>query len=152
MKKLVQLKNKENENLDPINLNYEKRISKNSDDIDLLKGKFDFNIIQKEFSVANISAGIKTNLGYINLQPGLYIGYVWTRNQGGGNTPYNTNIYFDNNNIADEIGKIASIDWSISNIPILINVKENSDYYLRVYHNSSLSHNIDSRLILIKIN
>ena len=27
MKKLVQLKNKENENLDPINLNYEKRIS-----------------------------------------------------------------------------------------------------------------------------
>lgn len=38
MKKLVQLKNKENKNLDPINLNYEKRISKNSDDIDLLKG------------------------------------------------------------------------------------------------------------------
>lgn len=31
MKKLVQLKNKENENLDPINFNYEKRISKLED-------------------------------------------------------------------------------------------------------------------------
>lgn len=38
MKKLVQLKNKENENLDPINLNYEKRIKQNSDNIELLKG------------------------------------------------------------------------------------------------------------------
>ena len=38
MKKLVQLKTKENENLDPINLNYEKRITQNSDNIELLKG------------------------------------------------------------------------------------------------------------------
>lgn len=33
MKKLVQLKNKENENLDPINLNYEKRIKKLEDNV-----------------------------------------------------------------------------------------------------------------------
>ncbi len=44
MKKLVQLKNKENENLDPINLNYEKRI-KNLEGTILFSGASNENII-----------------------------------------------------------------------------------------------------------
>lgn len=53
MKKLVQLKNKENENLDPINNNYEQRIEKIENDISFLNGTVLYN--NTNGSMGNIS-------------------------------------------------------------------------------------------------
>lgn len=53
MKKLVQLKNKENEKLDPINKNYEQRIEKIENDISFFKGTVLYN--NTNGSMGNIS-------------------------------------------------------------------------------------------------
>ena len=55
MKKLVQLKNKENENLDPININYETRLQ------NLESTKKITQIIENEFSSSWYQASINSN-------------------------------------------------------------------------------------------
>ena len=100
--------------------------------------------------VDNISAWSKTNIGYISLPAGKYIGSLWVRNQGGGNNIYNTRVYFDDDNNTDELSNFVSNDWSIGIVPIILTVSSTSTYYARVMHSGS-THKIDIRLNLFKI-
>lgn len=66
MKKLVQLKNKENENLDPINKNYEQRIEKIENDISFLNGTVLYNNTNGSLDNISLSDSIE-NYKYIDI-------------------------------------------------------------------------------------
>ncbi len=66
MKKLVQLKNKENEKLDPINKNYEQRIEKIENDISFLNGTVLYNNTNGSMGNISLSDSIE-NYKYIDI-------------------------------------------------------------------------------------
>lgn len=66
MKKLVQLKNKENEKLDPINKNYEQRIEKIENDISFLNGTVLYNNTNGSIDNISLSDSIE-NYKYIDI-------------------------------------------------------------------------------------
>ncbi len=66
MKKLVQLKNKENEKLDPINKNYEQRIEKIENDISFFNGTVLYNNTNGSMGNISLSDSIE-NYKYIDI-------------------------------------------------------------------------------------
>ena len=137
MKKLVQLKNKENENLDPINLNYEKRLQTLENDIystsEVDTGKKwidDKSIYRKVIEVSSIIQPIEPETGYtisdanINAET-IVNGYLL---RGGTNSLVYKNIlyvqaYIDSiNNTQHIMVKTAGSETSINvnNVPLYL--------------------------------
>lgn len=99
---------------------------------------------------ADIPYNTYAQLFSITLPAGKYVGRLWARNQGGGNTPFLTKTYF-NTALGDADAANVSIDWSIHSNPIVIFSNEETTYTCWVNHTSAQSHKIDCEVRLLKI-